>query len=176
MDTLRTSYVANTTKPGSEVSAEISAAFAASFMVFKSADSQYSNLLLRRASQVLEIVSFSSKISFEFIRSLVFFFFFFSWSRSFNLQISITALIIQALEVGLPFLLRFQWLHGTDYKILGSLLGKSIQKLNLQVKNVIDFVFQDELIWAAAWLFKATNTQRYWKYVVDKAEIISDMF
>lgn len=175
MDTLRTSYVANTTKPGSEVSAEISAAFAASFMVFKSADSQYSNLLLRRASQVLEIVSFSSKISFEFIRSLVFFFFF-SWSRSFNLQISITALIIQALEVGLPFLLRFQWLHGTDYKILGSLLGKSIQKLNLQVKNVIDFVFQDELIWAAAWLFKATNTQRYWKYVVDKAEIISDMF
>lgn len=174
MDSLRTSYVANTTKPGSEVSAEISAAFAASFVVFKSADSQYSNLLLRRASQVLEIVSFSSKISFEFIRSLVFFFF--SWSRSFNLQISIAALIIQALEVGLPFLLRFQWLHGTDYKILGSLLGKSIQKLNLQVKNVIDFVFQDELIWAAAWLFKATNTQRYWKYVVDKAEIISDMF
>ncbi|KAK9181613.1 hypothetical protein WN944_024751 [Citrus x changshan-huyou] len=39
MDILRTSYVANTTKPGSEVSAEISAAFAASFMVFKSADS-----------------------------------------------------------------------------------------------------------------------------------------
>lgn len=54
MDTPRTSYVVNTTHPGSEVSAEIAAALAASSMVFKSVDGVYSTLLLQRASQVYE--------------------------------------------------------------------------------------------------------------------------
>ena len=54
MDTPRTSYVVNTTNPGSEVSAEIAAALAASSIVFKSVNSQYSKILLQRASQVLE--------------------------------------------------------------------------------------------------------------------------
>lgn len=26
-------------------------------------------------------------------------------------------------------------------------------------------VFQDELLWAAAWLFKATRNTKYWKYL-----------
>lgn len=53
MDTLRTTYVVNQTHPGSEVSAEIAAALAASSIVFKNKDSRYSSVLLQRASQVI---------------------------------------------------------------------------------------------------------------------------
>lgn len=54
MDTLRTSYVVNTTHPGSEVSAEIAAALAASSLVFQSADAKYSATLLDRAKEVFK--------------------------------------------------------------------------------------------------------------------------
>jgi hypothetical protein len=53
MDTLRTTYVVNQTHPGSEVSAEIAAALAASSIVFKDKDKRYSSVLLQRASQVI---------------------------------------------------------------------------------------------------------------------------
>ncbi|XP_024164480.1 endoglucanase 17 [Rosa chinensis] len=54
MDTPRTSYVVTKEKPGSEVSAEIAAAFAASSLVFKDSDNNYSTLLLNRSMQVFE--------------------------------------------------------------------------------------------------------------------------
>ncbi|CAK7337054.1 unnamed protein product [Dovyalis caffra] len=57
MDTLRTTYVVNQTHPGSEVSAEIAAALAASSMVFKDHDSQYSRWLLDRASKVFDFAN-----------------------------------------------------------------------------------------------------------------------
>lgn len=63
MDTPRTSYVVNKQKPGSEVSAEIAAALAASSMVFRHSDRAYAALLLRRAMQVcVYIFSFFSYI------------------------------------------------------------------------------------------------------------------
>lgn len=52
MDTPRTSYVVTKEKPGSEVSAEIAAALAASSMVFKDSDKFYSALLVNRSIQV----------------------------------------------------------------------------------------------------------------------------
>lgn len=52
MNTPRTSYIVTTQKPGSEVSAEIAAALAASSMVFSASDKAYSMLLLTRARQV----------------------------------------------------------------------------------------------------------------------------
>lgn len=52
MDTPRTTYVVTKEKPGSEVSAEIAAALAASSIVFKHSDRTYSNSLLSRAIQV----------------------------------------------------------------------------------------------------------------------------
>lgn len=52
MDTPRTPYVVNTTNPGSEVSAEIAAALAASAIVFQTSDAQYSLTLLDRAATV----------------------------------------------------------------------------------------------------------------------------
>lgn len=52
MDTPRTSYVVNKEKPGSELSGEIAAAFAASSLVFKDSDSGYSTMLLNRSGQV----------------------------------------------------------------------------------------------------------------------------
>ncbi|XP_048429339.1 endoglucanase 4-like [Pyrus x bretschneideri] len=54
MDTPRTSYVVTKEKPGSEVSAEIAAALAASSMVFKDSDKDYSALLLKRSIEVFE--------------------------------------------------------------------------------------------------------------------------
>jgi endoglucanase len=53
MDTPRTSYAINQTHPGSEVSAEIAAALAASSIAFKGSDYQYSSALLERAKQVI---------------------------------------------------------------------------------------------------------------------------
>ncbi|KAJ9139999.1 hypothetical protein P3X46_030687 [Hevea brasiliensis] len=57
MDTLRTTYVVNQTHPGSEVSAEIAAALAASSLVFKTSDTQYSEILLQRASSVFDFAN-----------------------------------------------------------------------------------------------------------------------
>ncbi|KAG6746363.1 hypothetical protein POTOM_050903 [Populus tomentosa] len=57
MDTLRTTYVVNQTHPGSEVSAEIAAALAASSIVFKNKDNRYSRVLLQRASQVFDFAN-----------------------------------------------------------------------------------------------------------------------
>lgn len=55
MDTPRTVYAVTQTAPGSEVSAEIAAALAASSMVFKSfGDKPYAKVLLQRAVKVFE--------------------------------------------------------------------------------------------------------------------------
>ncbi|KAJ4706207.1 Endoglucanase [Melia azedarach] len=107
MDTPRTSYVVNTTMPGSEVSAEIAAALAASSMVFSSVDIQYAKILLQRAIQVFQFAD--------------------QYQGSYNSSVG---------EGVCPFYCDFSG-------------------------------FMDELIWGAAWLFKATNTQSYWKYVID---------
>ncbi|GMP69952.1 hypothetical protein CsSME_00029019 [Camellia sinensis var. sinensis] len=52
METPRTTYAMTENKPGSEVSAEIAAALAASSMVFYGFDRRYSKLFLRRASRI----------------------------------------------------------------------------------------------------------------------------
>ncbi|KAJ6339326.1 hypothetical protein OIU77_007314 [Salix suchowensis] len=57
MDTLRTTYVVNQTHPGSEVSAEIAAALAASSIVFINKDRKYSMVLRLRAAQVFEFAN-----------------------------------------------------------------------------------------------------------------------
>ncbi|KAF5184840.1 Endoglucanase [Thalictrum thalictroides] len=36
--------------------------------------------------------------------------------------------------------------------------------------------YQDELIWAAAWLYKATNQQTYWNYVVKNIPLLNDKY
>ncbi|KAL5746050.1 hypothetical protein ACOSP7_027196 [Xanthoceras sorbifolium] len=106
MDTPRTSYVVNTTNPGSEVSAEIAAALAASSMVFKKIDYKYSQMLLKRASQVFQFAD--------------------QYKGSYNLSVG---------HAVCPFYCDFSG-------------------------------FMDELLWGAA-LYKATNAQNYWKYVVE---------
>lgn len=58
MDTLRTPYAVSKQFPGSEVSAEIAAALAASSIVFRPIDYQYSARLLNRARTVNYIYSF----------------------------------------------------------------------------------------------------------------------
>jgi hypothetical protein len=52
MDTSRATYYVSQNKPGSEVSSEIAAALAASSIVFRKFDGQYSNVLLAKAKQV----------------------------------------------------------------------------------------------------------------------------
>ncbi|WVZ04410.1 hypothetical protein V8G54_025216 [Vigna mungo] len=49
MDTPRTSYYLTKEKPGSELSAEIAAALAASSIAFRTTHASYSNILLKRA-------------------------------------------------------------------------------------------------------------------------------
>jgi len=52
MDTSRTTYYLSATRPGSEVSAEIAAALAASSIAFRNIDRGYSRILLARAKRV----------------------------------------------------------------------------------------------------------------------------
>ncbi|GAY41386.1 hypothetical protein CUMW_059050 [Citrus unshiu] len=122
MDTPRTSYVVNTTNPGSEVSAEIAAALAASSIVFKSVNSQYSKILLQRASQVFQFAD--------------------QYQGSYNTSVGSGVC---------PYYCDFDG-----------------------YMNFMDSAFQDELIWAAAWLFKATNRQSYMKYVVDNIHYLEN--
>ncbi|XP_059625474.1 endoglucanase 8-like isoform X2 [Cornus florida] len=107
MDTPRNSYLVNETNPGSEVSAEIAAALAASSMVFRFFDRKYSKLLLQRATKVFE---FADK-----------------YRGSYNDSVG---------EAVCPFYCDFNG-------------------------------YEDELIWGAAWLHKATKSKFYWNYVVD---------
>ncbi|KAL3834603.1 hypothetical protein ACJIZ3_009339 [Penstemon smallii] len=106
MDTPRTVYAVTEKSPGSEVSAEIAAALAASSMVFRAfGDRFYAKVLLQRASKVFE---FADK-----------------YRGSYNNSIGAGTC---------PFYCDFSG-------------------------------YQDELLWASAWLHKATRSPVYWNYV-----------
>ncbi|KAJ4956260.1 hypothetical protein NE237_013043 [Protea cynaroides] len=106
MDTLRTTYAVSKQHPGSEVSAEIAAALAASSIVFKTYNIRSSRRLLRRAKMVF---TFADK-----------------YRGSYN-----------------------------------DSLGSSVCPFYCDYSG-----YHDELLWGAAWLQKATNSQFYWNYVV----------
>nr|XP_011470097.1 PREDICTED: endoglucanase 4-like isoform X2 [Fragaria vesca subsp. vesca] len=107
MDTPRNPYAVSKQFPGSELSAEIAAALAASSMVFKHVDLQYSARLLKRARMVFEFAV--------------------TYQGSYNDALG-------------PWVCPFY----------------------------CDFSgYEDELIWGAAWLFKATKIPTYSKYVLD---------
>ncbi|XP_028063587.1 endoglucanase 8-like [Camellia sinensis] len=116
METPRTTYAMTENKPGSEVSAEIAAALAASSMVFYGFDRRYSKLFLRRASKVF---LFADK---------------FRGSYNDGLGPAVC-----------PF-----YCSGNGY--------------------------QDELIWAAAWLHKATKATYYWNYVTRNVHSLDSVF
>ncbi|KAK8626818.1 hypothetical protein V6N13_134448 [Hibiscus sabdariffa] len=106
MDTPRTPYSVSKESPGSEVSAEIAAALAASSMVFRHFNQTYSASLLKRARMVFE---FADK-----------------YRGSYNDSIG-------------PWVCPFY----------------------------CDFSgYQDELVWAAVWLMRATRSPYYWNYVL----------
>ncbi|KAF5731079.1 putative endo-1 4-beta-glucanase [Tripterygium wilfordii] len=107
MDTPRTPYAVSKNFPGSEVSAELAAALAASSMVFRPVDRDYSARLLKRARMVFEFAD--------------------QYRGSYNDSLG-------------PWVCPFY----------------------------CDFSgYEDELIWGAAWLYKATRAPSYWLYVVD---------
>ncbi|KAI3927056.1 hypothetical protein MKW92_049551 [Papaver armeniacum] len=106
MDTDRTAFAVNKTHPGSEVSAEIAAALAASSIVFRSSNMSYSHILLRRAKQVFEFAD--------------------TYRGSYNDSLG-----------------KYVCPHYCDY---GG--------------------YKDELLWAASWLYKASNERRYFDYVM----------
>lgn len=106
MDTPRIPYAASKQFPGSEVSAEIAAALAASSMVFRPSNPAYSARLLKRAAMVFEFADANR--------------------GSYNDTLG-------------PWVCPFY----------------------------CDFSgYEDELIWGAAWLYRATKAPNYWSYVV----------
>ncbi|KAJ6410665.1 hypothetical protein OIU84_007421 [Salix udensis] len=105
MDTPRIPYAASKQFPGSEVSAEIAAALAASSMVFRSTNPAYSARLLKRATMVFDFADANR--------------------GSYNDTLG-------------PWVCPFY----------------------------CDFSgYEDELIWGAAWLYRATKAPKYWSYV-----------
>ncbi|KAL5714766.1 cellulase [Ranunculus cassubicifolius] len=106
MDTPRTVFFVTDKSPGSEVSAEIAAALAASSIVFKSSDPTYSQQLLDRAIQVFT----------------------------------------------------FADTHRGSYN---TPLGHEVCSFYCDWSG-----YEDELLWAASWLYKATKEQKYWDYVM----------
>ncbi|XP_020209509.1 endoglucanase 8, partial [Cajanus cajan] len=116
MDTLRTSYVLSPTKPGSELSAEIAAALAASSIAFTNTDKSYSQLLINRAMQVFD---FANK-----------------YRGSYNTSVGAGAC---------PFY--------CDYS-----------------------GYMDELVWGAAWIYKATGNKFYQDFVKANIASLSGVF
>ncbi|KAB1210845.1 Endoglucanase 4 [Morella rubra] len=116
MDTLRTPYAVSKQFPGSEVSAEIAAALAASSIVFRPIDYQYSARLLNRARTVFNFAD--------------------TYRGSYNDSLG-------------PWVCPFY----------------------------CDFSgYQDELLWGAAWLFKATKEPNYWNYVAENMHKLENYF
>ncbi|OMO85840.1 Glycoside hydrolase, family 9 [Corchorus capsularis] len=105
MDTPRTPYAISKQFPGSEVSAEIAAALAASSLVFRPTNRAYSARLLKRARMVFE---FADK-----------------YRGSYNDSLG-------------PWVCPFY----CDYS-----------------------GYEDELVWGAVWLFRATKAPYYWNYI-----------
>ncbi|CAK8575478.1 unnamed protein product [Lathyrus sativus] len=105
MDTSRKAYVVTTSKPGSEVSAEIAAALAASSIALSKNDGRYSSALLDRAKQVFDFAN--------------------NHRGSYNDSIG---------DGVCPFYCDFNG-------------------------------YMDELVWGAAWLYRASNDQTYWNFV-----------
>ncbi|KAK6936325.1 Glycoside hydrolase family 9 [Dillenia turbinata] len=116
MDTPRTVYTIDQYKPGSEVSAEMAAALAASSLVFKSFDPKYSRVLLERAIQVFKFAD--------------------TYKGNYNDSLG---------HWVCPF-----------YCDFGG--------------------YQDDLLWGAAWLYKATNTSEYFDYIQQNIHFISGLF
>ncbi|GAV77571.1 Glyco_hydro_9 domain-containing protein [Cephalotus follicularis] len=115
MDTRRTPYAVSGQFPGSEVSAEMAAALAASSMVFRPIDIGYSAKLLKRAKLVFD---FADK-----------------FPGSYNDSLG-------------PWVCPFY----CDYS-----------------------GYQDELIWGAAWLFKAIKVPYYWSYVIENTQKLENI-
>ncbi|XP_021285820.1 endoglucanase 8-like [Herrania umbratica] len=107
MDTPRTPYAVSKQFPGSEVSAEIAAALAASSMVFRPINREYSARLLKRARMVFEFAD--------------------TYRGSYNDSLG-------------PWVCPFY----CDYS-----------------------GYEDELLWGATWLFRATRAPYYSNYVLD---------
>ncbi|XP_054816963.1 endoglucanase 8-like [Prosopis cineraria] len=105
MDTPRNTYVLTPNKPGSELSAEIAAALAASSMAFGASDPQYSKLLLSHAIRAFDFANNNR--------------------GSYNDSVGSAAC---------PFYCDFSG-------------------------------YMDELLWGAAWLYKATKKRKYWNFV-----------
>ncbi|KAJ7949586.1 Endoglucanase [Quillaja saponaria] len=113
MGTPRTTYSVDKQNPGSEVTAEIAAALAASSIAFKSTDANYSQLLLSKAMQVFHFAN--------------------TYRGSYNDSIG---------QAACPF-----YCSSSGY--------------------------MDELLWAAAWLYKATKVSKYWNFVKENVHYIS---
>ncbi|XP_057950903.1 endoglucanase 4-like [Malania oleifera] len=117
MDTSRASYSVNGQRPGSEVSAEIAAALAASSMVFKRYNSTYAALLQKRAASVFKFADkFRGSYSDGSLHPAV-----------------------------CPFYCDFNG-------------------------------YWDELIWAAAWLYRTTQDPSYWKYVLGNIHTLENPY
>ncbi|KAK1306303.1 Endoglucanase 8 [Acorus calamus] len=112
MDTPRSVYSIDATKPGSEVAAETAAALAAASIVFKASDQLYSKWLLDRAIQVFE----------------------------------------------------FADQHRGSYS---DSLGKWVCPFYCDFSG-----YEDELVWGAMWLYKASNKKNYWDYVVNNIHML----
>ncbi|KAK1261528.1 Endoglucanase 8 [Acorus gramineus] len=112
MDTPRSVYSIDATKPGSEVAAETAAALAAASIVFKASDKLYSKWLLDRAIKVFEFADQHRG----------------SYSDSLGHWVC-------------PFYCDFSG-------------------------------YEDELVWGAMWLYKASNKKNYWDYVVNNIHML----
>ncbi|PIA65554.1 hypothetical protein AQUCO_00100802v1 [Aquilegia coerulea] len=145
MDTNRTAYVVTDKNPGSEVAGEIAAALASSSIVFKTSDPAYSWQLLERAIQVFEFAD--------------------NYQGSYNPSLG---------KWDCPFYCDFSGYYFNSGELDENKLDVDVARYvgkggDCSLSDVID-----ELLWAAAWLYKASNQQKYWDYVVNNIHLISE--
>ncbi|KAL5983073.1 hypothetical protein ACLOJK_017153 [Asimina triloba] len=145
MTTPRTAYKIDSNNPGSDLAGETAAAMAAACIAFKRYDSAYSQLLLVHAKQLF---SFADRFRGRYDDSITSAKKFYPSASGYSVQTN-------------PFIFSELDPRAGGLVIIANNTG-CFPDFEL-------FMLKDELLWAAAWLYQATDDEYYLKYVVDNA-------
>ncbi|KAG8076265.1 hypothetical protein GUJ93_ZPchr0006g45785 [Zizania palustris] len=142
MDTPRTVYKVDPAHPGSDVAAETAAALAAGSIVFREADPAYSKRLLDRAIEVFE---FADKYRGPY-------------SSSLHAAVCPCYCDYSGYQVGACVY--------ASLAVAGVVPSRDLVRRYIRNhRGVGDVVWQDELLWGAAWLHKASRRREYRDYI-----------
>ncbi|KAK2978285.1 hypothetical protein RJ640_017136 [Escallonia rubra] len=171
MDTARTVYAVDAPNPASEVAGETAAALAASSMAFRSSDHGYAETLLRTATKVFEYADTHRG----------------AYSDNSNIRGAVCPFYcdFSGYQASIPLSNVHVPVEYISCKIFGICSGMHfhcnfVEKLvlvlfyrsNLYLSSHCLKTFQDELLWGAAWLRRASQNDSYLNYIQNNGKTL----